>query len=140
MKIAASRARTFAVAAALSVLIVVISIAGLAMPRAASTELRFAASFPVERSKTPLDGRLLLLISTDGKDEPRFQVSDGPNTQLVFGVDVDGLAPGAEAVVDASAFGYPVRSLAALPPGEYYVQALLNRYETFHRSDGHIVK
>ncbi len=111
-----------------------------AAPPAASTELRFAVSFPAERSKTPLDGRLLLLISTDGNAEPRFQISEGPDTQLVFGIDVDGLAPGAEAVVDASAFGYPVRSLAALPPGEYYVQALLHRYETFHRADGHIVK
>jgi len=140
MKLIAYRAGRLAVAAAAAFLILGFSIAGIAMPRAASAELRFAVSFPAERSKTPLDGRLLLLISTNGKDEPRFQISDGPNTQLVFGVDVDGLAPGAEAVVDASAFGYPVRSLAALPPGEYYVQALLHRYETFHRSDGHVVK
>jgi hypothetical protein len=126
-----------------SVATAILVAAGLAIaawPPAASAELRFAVSFPAERSKTPLDGRLLLLISTDGKDEPRFQVSDGPNTQLVFGIDVDGLAPGAQAVVDASAFGYPIRSLAGLPPGEYYVQALLHRYETFHRSDGHVVK
>ncbi|MGD1010175.1 MAG: alpha/beta hydrolase-fold protein [Candidatus Aminicenantales bacterium] len=126
-----------------SVATAILVAAGLAIaawPPAASAELRFAVNFPAERSKTPLDGRLLLLISTDGKDEPRFQVSDGPNTQLVFGIDVDGLAPGAEAVVDASAFGYPIRSLAGLPPGEYYVQALLHRYETFHRSDGHVVK
>jgi hypothetical protein len=100
----------------------------------------FRRLLPAERSPTPLDGRLLLLLSTDGNAEPRFQVSDGPGTQLVFGVDVDGLAPGAEAVVDASAFGYPMRSLAALPPGEYYVQTLLHRYETFHRADGHVVK
>jgi hypothetical protein len=43
-------------------------------------------------------------------------------------------------VVDAAAFGYPIRSLAQLKPGEYYVQGLLHRYETFHRSDGHTVK
>ncbi|MEN6312090.1 MAG: alpha/beta hydrolase-fold protein, partial [Acidobacteriota bacterium] len=110
------------------------------LPRAALADIRFAVSFPAERSKAPLDGRLLLLISTDGKSEPRFQISEGPATQLVFGIDVDGLAPGAEAVVDASAFGYPLESLAALPPGEYYVQALLHRYETFRRSDGHVVK
>jgi len=111
-----------------------------AAPAAASTELRFAVSFPADRSAMPLDGRLLVLISTDGTAEPRFQVSEGPNTQLVFGVDVDGLAPAAEAMVDASAFGYPLRSLAALPPGDYYVQALLHRYQTFHRADGHVVK
>ncbi len=139
MNFVSNRSRRLAVAAAIF-LLAVLAIAGLSRASAASTELRFAVSFPAERSKTPLDGRLLLLVSTDGRDEPRFQISDGANTQLVFGVDVDGLAPGAEAVVDASAFGYPVRSLAALPPGEYYVQALLHRYETFHRSDGHVVK
>jgi hypothetical protein len=126
--------------AASAILITGFLIAAAVPLRAASSELRFAVNFPAGRSKTPLDGRLLLLISTDGRAEPRFQVSDGPNTQLVFGIDVECLAPGAEAVVDASAFGYPMRSLAGLPPGEYYVQALLHRYETFHRSDHHIVK
>jgi hypothetical protein len=106
----------------------------------ANVLLKFAVSFPAERSAVPLDGRLLLLLSNDGSAEPRFQISDGAATQLVFGVDVDGLAPGTEAVIDASAFGYPLPSLADLPAGEYYVQALLNRYETFTRSDGHIVK
>jgi hypothetical protein len=131
------RSRLFVVTSAITVLAGAL-LAGL--PRAALAELRFVVTFPAERSQAPLDGRLLLLISTDGKAEPRFQISEGPDTQLVFGIDVDGLAPGTEAVVDASAFGYPLRSLAGLPPGEYYVQALLHRYETFHRSDGHVVK
>jgi hypothetical protein len=124
----------------LAVLLVSAAALSAGRPRPAPAGLRFAVSFPAARSATPLDGRLLLLISSDGSAEPRFQVSDSPNTQLVFGVDVDGLAPGAEAEVDASAFGYPLRSLAALPRGDYYVQALLHRYETFHRSDGHVVK
>jgi hypothetical protein len=112
----------------------------LAAPFSSFAEVKFAVSFPAERSKTPLDGRMLLLLSTNGDAEPRFQISDGPATQLVFGIDVEGLAPGHEAVFDASAFGYPLRSLAELPSGEYHVQALLHRYETFHRSDGHVVK
>jgi hypothetical protein len=111
-----------------------------AAPAAILGQTRFAVSFPVERSAVPLDGRMLLLLSTNGDAEPRFQVSDGPATQLVFGADVDGLRPGQDAVIDASAFGYPVRSLADLPAGEYFVQALLHRYETFHRADGHTVK
>jgi len=100
----------------------------------------FRVSFPASRSAVPLDGRILLLLSTDSTAEPRFQISDGAATQLVFGVDVDGLAPGREAIVDASAWGAPVRSLSSLPAGRYRVQALLNRYETFKRSDGHTVK
>jgi hypothetical protein len=112
----------------------------LAIPIASFAEIKFAVSFPAERSKTLVDGRMLLLLSTNSDAEPRFQISDGPSTQLVFGVDVEGLAPGTETIFDASAFGYPVRSLAELPAGEYYVQALLHRYETFRRSDGHVVK
>ena len=109
-----------------------------AQPTAVSP--RVAVTFPTARSGTPLDGRLLLLVSTDSTAEPRFQISDGPGTQLVFGLDLDAWAPGVDAMVDATAFGYPRRSLASLPPGRYWVQALLNRYETFRRSDGHTVK
>jgi len=112
----------------------------VAFPLGALAEVKFAVSFPAERSKAALDGRLLLLLSKDDSAEPRFQIGEGPSTQLVFGVDVDGLAPGAEALIDASAFGYPLRSLAELPSGEYCVQALLHRYESFRRSDGHVVK
>src|SRR5687767_4601574 len=101
---------------------------------------RFEITFPASRSSTPLDGRLLLFISTDTSAEPRFQVSDAPNTQQVFGIDVDGWRPGETRTIDASAFGYPLRSLADLPRGTYRVQVLINRYETFRRSDGHVVK
>jgi hypothetical protein len=104
------------------------------------TNLRFAVSFPATHSSAPLDGRLLLLLSKNNAAEPRLQINEDLNTQQVFGVDVDGLKPRQEATVDASAFGYPIRSLSELKPGEYYVQALLHRYETFKRADGHTVK
>jgi hypothetical protein len=112
----------------------------LVLCAAAAAAPRFSISFPKERSATPLDGRLLLLLSTDPSAEPRMQINSSVKTQLVFGIDVESLAPGRSAVVDVSAFGYPIRSLAQLPPGDYYVQALLHRYETFHRSDGGTVK
>jgi hypothetical protein len=101
---------------------------------------RFSVSFPTERSAQPLDGRLLLLLSNDPSAEPRMQIDDTARTQIVFGVNVDGWKPGDAAVVDETAFGYPIRSLKDVPAGDYYVQALLNRYETFHRSDGTTVK
>ena len=105
-----------------------------------AAETRFVISFPAARSAVPLDGRVLLMLSSDSTAEPRFQINDGPNTQLIFGVDADGLGPGQQAVIDARTFGYPLRSLADVPPGRYRVQALLNRYETFRRADGHVVK
>lgn len=102
--------------------------------------LRFAVSFPAAKSDQPLDGRILLLVSNDGSAEPRNQISDGATTQLIFGLDVDGWKPGTAAIVDASAFGYPLQSIAEIPAGDYFIQALLNRYEKFTRSDGHTVK
>ncbi|HEV8040660.1 MAG TPA: alpha/beta hydrolase-fold protein [Bryobacteraceae bacterium] len=100
----------------------------------------FSVSFSREQSASALDGRLLLLISTDPSAEPRMQISNSPNTQMVFGMDVDGMQPSQEIVVDERAFGYPIRSLAELKPGHYYVQALLHRYETFHLASGYTVK
>ncbi len=104
------------------------------------SNVRFEISLLESAGKEPLDGRLLLLISTNDKQEPRFQISEDLTTQQVFGVDVDAWKPGQKKLVDQSAFGYPVRSLAQLPVGEYWVQALLHKYETFKRSDGHTVK
>ena len=116
------------------------AIAGLA-PSSATSGLRFSVTFKAEKSKEPLDGRLLLILSKDKTAEPRTQVSDSIlRTQQVFGVDVDGWKPGAPLLVAGDALGYPVESLAAVPPGTYRVQALLHRYETFHRADGHVVK
>jgi len=113
---------------------------GKAETKMTTAKLQFAISFPASVSKEALDGRVLLLLSTNNEKEPRFQISEDPSTQQVFGIDVDGLKPGVIATVDAHAFGYPRRNLSDVPPGEYWVQALLHRYETFRRSDGHTVK
>src|SRR5262249_32406446 len=84
----------------------------------------------------------LLFISDDGKTEPRSQSDQyrANSTRPIFGVDVDALASGKEVAIDASVRGWPAPSLRDIPPGDYYVQALLNRYETFHRADGHSIK
>ena len=100
----------------------------------------FTVTFPKARSERPLDGRLLLLLSTDPSAEPRLQINDSPTTQIVFGADVENWKPGTLARVGENAFGYPIRTLSQLKPGEYTVQALLNRYETFHLADGRILK
>src|SRR5438309_407639 len=101
---------------------------------------KFIISFSSAQSTHPLDGRLLLLLSNDPSQEARMQINDTPTSQIVFGINVDGLAPGASAVIDASATGYPVQSLSAVPSGEYTVQAVLDKYETFHRADGKVLK
>ena len=100
----------------------------------------FSIRLPDSLSKKNLDGRLFLLLSRNNTTEPRFQVSDAPTTQLVFGMDIDNWQPGTAKIISASAFGYPIESLSQVPAGEYYVQSLLHIYETFHRKDGHTVK
>ncbi|MGH9202254.1 MAG: hypothetical protein ACRD2A_13585, partial [Vicinamibacterales bacterium] len=124
----------------LAIAVALIAPAVLADAATAQARLRFSVTLPNERSSQALDGRLLLLMSADTAGEPRFQVNTGLRTGLVFGVDVDGWRPGQPQTVDGSAFGFPIRSLAQVPKGMYRVQALLNRYETFKRSDGHTVK
>lgn len=102
--------------------------------------LRAEVSFPASLRQEPADGRMLLLIARDSAGEPRFRINDSDDTQQVFGVDVEGLKPGEAAVVDARVLGYPLESLGDLPAGDYWVQGLLHLYETFRRSDGHVVK
>jgi len=100
----------------------------------------FEISFDPSLINEAQDGRLMLMLSTDFSAEPRFQISAGAETELGFAIDVEDWKPGQVMRIDASAFGYPMRSLADLPEGEYQVQALLNRYETFHLADGRVLK
>jgi len=101
---------------------------------------RFEVTFPAEMSVTPLNGRLVVMLSSDSGAEPRFQISDLAETQLLVGVDADQWRPGRPLLVDTRAIGYPMRDLSEIPAGRYRVQALLNRYQTFRRSDGHVVQ
>src|ERR1700677_3608845 len=89
---------------------------------------QITVSFPASVSSKALDGRVLLLLSTDPSAEPRMQINDTMQSQIVFGTTVDALAPGQPVAITAEAAGYPLRSLSKLPPGDYYLQAVLNIY------------
>src|SRR5262249_43915320 len=89
---------------------------------------------------TPVDGRLIVVVSTSLKGEPRFQVAWGLETQQIFGMDLDGWKPGDVADMGGNTPGAPLKTLNDLPPGTYDVQAVLNVYETFRRADGHVLK
>ncbi|MGA8034357.1 MAG: hypothetical protein WB985_00165 [Candidatus Acidiferrales bacterium] len=106
----------------------------------AQQSYKFDVSFPAAQSATPLDGRLLLILSTDGTKEPRFQIENSVRTQMIFGMDVDGMKPGQAITIDNASFGYPVRFLNDVKPGDYFIQVVLHKYETFHRADGTTVK
>jgi hypothetical protein len=102
----------------------------------------FSISFPASVGEAPVDGHVILLLSKDMTREPRTHVEEGEMLAVpfVFGVDVDALAPGHAVVLDDRAFGWPAAHLSAVPTGDYYVQAVLNRYEEFHLADGRSLK
>ena len=72
-----------------------------------AASLHFAIAFPAARSTQPLDGRVLLFISDDGRTEPRTQTDQyrANSTRPIFGVDVDGMKPGQDVVIDDSVVG-----------------------------------
>jgi hypothetical protein len=104
--------------------------------------LNFEFKFSKTQAARPLDGRLLLLLATDPEKEPRLQMGHDFETQegIMFGIDVEGWWAEEPVMMGHDVMGCPIRRLGDLPSGEYHVQALLHRYETFHRSDGHTVK
>ena len=120
----------------------VLALGALLLPgcQPSQDRIQIQVTFPESASAEALDGRLLVVLSQNPEGEPRFQVTDGLGAQPVFGIDVDGWRPGATATLTDTVFGYPVARLGDLPAGTYRAQAVLNRYETFNRADGHVVK
>ena len=100
--------------------------------------LKFVVEHPKDEHGTVLEGRVLLFLSKNNTEEPRFQISDKSSTGFVFGIDINS-KQSSETIVDNKAFGYPVTSIDQIPPGEYYAQALLHKYETFNLKTGHTV-
>jgi Putative esterase len=104
----------------------------------APADRRVEISFPAAIHPQPVTGRLLLMFSQTNDPEVRFQVGWAISAPI-FGMDVNQLRAGQPAVFDGSVSGYPLNSLRDLPPGDYFVQALLNVYTEFHRADGHVI-
>lgn len=87
-------------------------------------------------AKTPLTGRVYVIITRDGSREPRDQV-DTTGVPF-FGLDVSSVRPGCRVTLrdGAGVYGYPLESFREIPAGDFYVQAFFNVYTRFDRSDG----
>jgi len=105
-----------------------------------TARIQFDIRIPDSLAAGIRDGRLILMLSTDSTAEPRFQIGDGPETQLAFGRDLENWKTGRPIRFDGTEFGYPILSMAEVPAGKYYIQVLLHKYETFYRSAGPPVK
>ena len=90
---------------------------------------------------TALHGHLIVVFSKSDKDEPRMQMNEQYKSAQGFGADVglDGASSSGTINVDAKTFGYPLRSLADIPAGDYFVQGVFNVYEEFHLASGKTV-
>lgn len=110
-----------------------------ATQEASGSSLRIEVRFSETLSEAPQDGRLLLMLSTKAEGEPRFHVNNNADTQLIFGQNVEGWGPETAVAFDGDEASFPLPSLAAVPPGTYRVQALLNRYKDFTLSNGKTV-
>ena len=109
----------------------------LALGATAAPATQFRVTMDAAAHGAPVTGRLVLALSRRESPEPRYLIA--PDAIPIFAVDVNQLAPGQQATIGPEAIGHPVDSIAQLPPGEYYAQAVMNVYQEFHRSDGHNV-
>ncbi|MFK7831199.1 MAG: hypothetical protein AB8B57_15610 [Congregibacter sp.] len=100
----------------------------------------FELQLPVGAPEASYDGRLILIIAANDDKEPRDQVSAEFDAAQIFGITVDGLRRGAAARIQGDVLGFPAKTLADVPAGEYHVQAVLHKYDTFELGNGKTVK
>ncbi len=99
----------------------------------------FTLTVPANAATSSITGRAFVFVSRTDRTEPRLQAGARRGSEPFFGIDVEQLAPGRSVMIDTTVLGYPLPSLKALPPGEYFVQALLLPYTRFARADGHTI-
>lgn len=99
-----------------------------------TSSVKFEISYPDSLHEGPLTGRMFLAFGENNERDPRLQV--GRYGVQFFGVDFENLMPGETVTVDGSTLGYPQENLKDVPAGKYYLQAVLNKYTEFKRSDG----
>jgi len=114
---------------------------------ALAAPLSFEVTYDPAVGTAPVDGRIIVIAANPfyadwGYTEPREVVANelaqGPP---FWGKTVSALAPGATETLDTTGvYGYPLPTIAELPEGDYWVQAYLAKYTTFHRADGFTFK
>jgi hypothetical protein len=111
---------------------------GIAVPCSSQvSNTRFEIVVPSSTRPEPITGRVYVMIARTGDREPRLQI--GRTGQPFFGRDVEQLPAGQVAVIDGTDLGWPVKYLAELPAGEYYIQGFVSIYSEFRRADGHVL-
>jgi hypothetical protein len=79
--------------------------------------VRFDITVPASVHPAPITGRVYVMITRNGQREPRLQLNQVDGIPF-FGRDVEKLAPGQPAIIDATDLGTPVTSLRDIPAGD----------------------
>ena len=126
--------------------VLIAGLAGCVQPQYEGTQFTITltedAFFEVQQLglQTPVTGRVYVIVSRSDDREPRSQIH--VNGVPFWGLDVDGLQGGSEVILtgnEEGIRGFALERFELLPEGNYYVQAFLSVYTTFHRSDGYTV-
>jgi hypothetical protein len=120
---------------ALTALLVVL----LSLQLCAQSGPTFQVTVPASAHGQPITGRAFVIISRHESKDLLNDIGSWTKETPFFGTNVSALPPGQPAVINADTLGYPLASLKDIPPGDYYVQALVNVYTEFHRADGHTI-
>ena len=138
------RFRSVVAAAAVSLVLAAVLVRSSGTPYAQARQvpaqpLRFDVSFIPQAHDGPITGRVFVMVTrtVDKVPEPRLQI--GRTGVPFFGRDVEGLAPEKVVSIGAGDLGTPLDSIAEIPAGEYFVQAMVVVYSEFRRADGHVV-
>ena len=100
-----------------------------ASPQKAGTpsSLRFEVTIAAGLVSSPQAGRLFMVMSLKGQQEPRLTIGQtGLDASPVFGKDVSKFSPGVAGIIDETCAAFPIDSLARLSAGDYNVQALFD--------------
>ena len=138
------RFRSVVAAAAVSLVLAAVLVRSSGTPHAQARQvpaqpLRFDVSFIPQAHDGPITGRVFVMVTrtVDKVPEPRLQI--GRTGVPFFGRDVEGLAPEKVVSIGAGDLGTPLDSIAEIPAGDYFVQAMVVVYSEFRRADGHVV-
>ncbi|MEK6325632.1 MAG: alpha/beta hydrolase-fold protein [Acidobacteriota bacterium] len=108
--------------------IVLALIAFCTPPHSARTAaLRFEVTIAPGLIPSPQNGRLFVVMSPKSLPEPRLTIGQtGLDASPVFARDISNFAPGVVGSIDEKCAAFPPDSLARLPAGDYFVQALFD--------------
>jgi hypothetical protein len=120
-----------------------LSVQSYGSPMKDRAHVRFEISFADSIHKGPITGRLFVCLSPTNEIEPRIAAYNSARRRDArvpfFATDINALGSDKIATIDDRAIGFPYLSIGQLPAGDYYIQAVLNVYTQFHRSDGHTI-